>query len=342
LRPEGTETERIKYSQREVDVLNLTTRRFETIHFVDLFNAIRKEDPDFAPSEVISLVAAGDQTAAMSALAAVDMPERLEYGKAVIDFDGLVGTPRLPELLRTVLKRLEQAYEVPVDIEFAWENDKLHVLQCRPLARGSADGSPVSIPQITGGQQLLFETRRDIFRNAVVQEIRYLVVVDGRLYQALESNARKLEVARTVGMINRALKGDRYMLIGPGRWGTSNLSLGVRVTYGEINNASVLAEVGSSRSGYTPEVSYGTHFFQDLIEADIVPLALFPDEPGSRYDEQFLVHATNQLTSLPGVDQDDEDVCNAIRVIDLDQDGPGRLSLYLSAEEERGVGILGS
>jgi hypothetical protein len=269
------------------------------------------------------------------------MPEKLEYGKAVIDFRGLIDQGRLPKLLRTVVRRLEEAYGVPVDIEFAWQNGKLHILQCRPLARGSEDGGAVEIPKAAGAQRLLFETRRDIFRNAVVEGIRYIVTVDGKRYQSLGSDARKIAVARAVGQINRALEGERFMLIGPGRWGTSNLSLGVKVSYGEINHACVLAEVGSSRSGYTPEVSYGTHFFQDLIEANIVPLALFPDEPGSRYDEGFLQRGKNCLRDLPEVECEDAGVCEAIRVIDLDAGGPGRLSIYLSVDEERGVGILG-
>ncbi len=342
LRPEGTASERLKYSQREVDVLNIKTQQFESIHFVDLYNAIRAANPEFAPSEAISLV--GDSAAAGESVSPLDrlvMPQKLEYGKAVIDFRGLIDQGRVPKLLRTVVRRLEDAYGVPVDIEFAWQNGKLHILQCRPLVGGNEENGAVEIPRASGAQRVLFETTRDTFRNAVVEGIRYIVAVDGERYQSLDSNARKIAVARAIGQVNRALEGERFMLIGPGRWGTSNLSLGVRVNYGEINHALVLAEVGSSRSGYTPEVSYGTHFFQDLIEANIVPLALFPDEPGSRYDEAFLGKAENCLDQLPGVECDDLGVCEAIRVVDLDAQGPGRLSIYLSVDEERGVGILG-
>ncbi len=77
--------------------------------------------------------------------------------------------------------------------------------------------------------------------------------------------------------------------MGPGRWGSNDINLGVRVTYADINNTTLLVEIAFAKEGYTPEVSYGTHFFQDLVEADIVIVPLFPDDPSAILNERFLL-----------------------------------------------------
>ncbi|MFW5688934.1 MAG: PEP/pyruvate-binding domain-containing protein [Spirochaetota bacterium] len=337
LRPEGTQNEKLKYSQRYADVLNLETRSVESVHFVDIVNHARETGERYEPVEAISLVEDGKFSTPRI------FPERLEYGGAAITFERLLADDRFASLLREVLRRLEDAYGVPVDVEFAWHAGKLYVLQCRPLAQGERGHEAVSIPQPGAGQRVLFDTHRDVFGNAVREGIRYIVSVDGERYHTLGESTLKLEVARTLGRVNRALARERFMLVGPGRWGSSNLDLGVRVSYADINHATVLAEVGSTRTGYTPEVSYGTHFFQDLVEADIVPLALFPDEQGERFDEAFLAEAPNHLTDLvPEASLPQEEVAACITVIDLDSWGPGRLSIYLDADNGRAVGLLGA
>ena len=336
LRPEGTQGEKLKYSQRYVDALDLESEQVESVHFVDLVNEAREAGERYEPAYAVSVVADGKLSEPLL------FPDRLAYGEAAICFDGLLRDGSFPALLRDVLGRLEAAYGVPVDVEFAWHEGMLYVLQCRPLAGTVHGEAAVSIPQPKGRQCVLFDTHRDIFGNAVRDGIRYLVFVDGERYHALGEAPRKLEVARTLGRVNRALDGERTMVIGPGRWGTSNLELGVRVTYGDINHATVLAEVGSSRAGYTPEVSYGTHFFQDLIEADIVPLALFPDEEGERFDADFIAAAPDALAGLLAPeDLPAPDVAACITVVDLDAYGPGRLSVWLSADDGRGLGLLG-
>jgi hypothetical protein len=112
----------------------------------------------------------------------------------------------------------------------------------------------------------------------ILQGIKTIVYIPGEEYRKITLSC-KYEIARLVGRINR-LFGDRenepMMLIGPGRWGTSTPSLGVPVSFAEINNTAVLVEVASHKDGYMPELSYGTHFFQDLVETGIFYIALFP------------------------------------------------------------------
>ena len=146
-------------------------------------------------------------------------------------------------------------------------------------------------------RDVLFSARKD-FASAIVKDIEYVVRVDSAAYGALTSGERKMEVARIAGRVNRALAGKRFVLMGPGRWGTTDLELGVRVQYSEINSALMLIEVARKKGDVTPEVSHGAHFFQDLVEADIIPLPLYPDDDGVVFRSAFFENAANRLAGL--------------------------------------------
>ena len=86
--------------------------------------------------------------------------------------------------------------------------------------------------------------------------------------------------------------------MGPGRWGTSNIALGVNVSYADIDNAAVLVEVALEEAGHVPEVSYGTHFFHDLVEGQIIYLPVYPDDAAAEFQEKFFQTAPNVLLEL--------------------------------------------
>ena len=100
------------------------------------------------------------------------------------------------------------------------------------------------------------------------------------------------------------------MIIGPCRWKSSNIDLGVNASYCDIDNAAVLVEIAREDAGHVPEVSYGTHFFQDLVEAQVVYLPLYPDRPESEYNEAFFTASPNALLELlPEAGDFEEYVC---------------------------------
>jgi hypothetical protein len=89
-------------------------------------------------------------------------------------------------------------------------------------------------------------------------------------------------VARLIGRVNHFEEADppeTIMLLGPGRWGTTTPSLGVPVSFAEINNVSILCEIVAMRDNLVPDVSMGTHFFSELVEMDMLYLAVFPTRP---------------------------------------------------------------
>ena len=141
-----------------------------------------------------------------------------------------------------------------------------------------------------------------------------------------------------IGRLNKYLEDDAFILIGPGRWGSSDVDLGVKVTYADIYNTKVLVEVPLTRGGNIAEPSYGTHFFQDLVEAGILPLPIAPGENNDILNTSFLTNAPNILANLL---PDDADYSNYIRVIDVPAFAKGRLlELIMNDDQEQAVGYL--
>jgi hypothetical protein len=108
--------------------------------------------------------------------------------------------------------------------------------------------------------------------NGLFKGIRHILYVSEKIFNFAES----YKIAREVGKINNFLEGGKYILIGPGRWGTTNPELGIPVEYGEISNAIMIVEVATKQ--VTPELSYGTHFFGDLVSTNIVYAPIFPEK----------------------------------------------------------------
>jgi hypothetical protein len=171
-----------------------------------------------------------------------------------------------------------------------------------------------------------------------VSGIRYIVYVDPRRYHRAPDYATRSELARVVGRLNKVLEGQPFILMGPGRWGSTNLDLGVKVTYADIYNSKALIEIGTDDGGSGPEASYGTHFFQDLVEAQIYPLALFPGSEGTVFNWAFFEQAANALEALLPAEARYADY---IRVIDVPAVSGGRfLDLVMNGEQEEALAFL--
>ncbi len=124
----------------------------------------------------------------------------------------------------------------------------------------------------------------------------------------------KHRVARSIGTIMRQMDPEKKVILaGPGRWGTTSVSLGIPVTFAEISRAACICEIVEMRDDFVPDVSLGTHFFNDLVEFDILYLALYPHKEGTVLDREYLRGAENNVRAyLP----DDERMGNVIRVIE--------------------------
>jgi hypothetical protein len=209
--------------------------------------------------------------------------------------------------MQTLLKTLEAAYQYPVDIEFTVNtaqdgSSKINLLQCRPLQTKGLK-KRVSIPEKIPPERIFFRAEGGFMGGNTALPIKRVVWVDPRHYAQL-SLSDKYEVARLIGRINNQTSErveQATLLIGPGRWGTSTPSLGVPVKFSEINNMAAIGEVAFREGELMPELSFGSHFFQDLVEADIFYLALFPDLYPCTLESAWIYANRNALDGLlPG------------------------------------------
>jgi hypothetical protein len=224
--------------------------------------------------------------------------------------------------LKKILELLEKSYDYPVEIEFTinfTKNDgyKINLLQCRPLqTRGL--GAKVKMPEKITKTDKLFASQGYFLGGNISQKIDWIIYVNPQAYTKL-TLTDKYETARIVGNLNRILKNKEEMptlLMGPGRWGTTTSSLGVPVKFAEINNVAVLAEVAFSAGNLMPELSFGTHFFQDLVETNIFYVALFPDKENCEFNIAKLAGLNNSFVKFLPEAARYEDV---IGVYDLSQ-----------------------
>jgi hypothetical protein len=212
---------------------------------------------------------------------------------------------------------------------------RIRLLQCRQQSRRAE--KHVNVPAGIDEADILFRSGRMV-SNGRVSGIDYVVYVDPERYREIASADQRHALARAVGELNVRLASATYILVGPGRWGSSNIELGVPVLYGDIYNARLLVEVALSVGGSQPEASYGTHFFQDLVEADILPLPIYPDESDGFVRFDFFRDADNALVRLcPSLAEH----VQLLKVIDVPVAAHGKtLEVIMNDRQNRAVGFL--
>lgn len=289
LRPQAGVEDVRKYSQHDADVLNIAENKWETVSVSSLLY----ENKD----AVMKLIGARDYTA-------MDAVQRLGlkgYDPWILTFDTLLSETPFAALFHKMLKALEAAYEYPVDLEFTvnfnGDAPNINVVQCRPLQVKGVK-KQVAIPGRISNKSIVFQSKGNFMGGNISQPIDMFIHIAPEEYIQLDMT-QKYEIANLVGKLNKELGGRENlsaMLSGPGRWGTSTPSLGVPVKFSDINNMAVLVEIAFSDAGLMPELSFGTHFFQDLVETDIFYAALFPDRKNTVYSKDRMSGFTNLFT----------------------------------------------
>lgn len=279
-----------KYSQHYVDVLSLRDNNLVARPLEDIIAKDMK-----AKKELF----AGIDYQTMNRLA--DLGYKNYKVPYILNFHSLLKDTKFPGLMKDMLALLSEKYDYPVDIEFTanFHKDgsfKINLLQCRPLQTKGL-GKSVMVPEIKDDQECFLSTKGNFMGGNIHLPIDYVVYIPASEYLKLNEQD-KYSVARLVGRINTVLKGKKVMLLGPGRWGTTTPSLGVPVHFTELCNMSVICEVASRAEGFEPELSYGSHFFQDLVEADIFYVAIFDGQNDVVFHPGKLLQYDNQIYKL--------------------------------------------
>lgn len=293
-RPETSFEEACDHAQRRMDCLDLRTGRQISLPL----HEVLRERPADLPLDLYCTEA--------------------DNGHPWVTFDGLLKDTPVPADLRRMLAVLEQAFGGPVDIEFALNflpdgTYRIHLLQCRTFQFQAA--SDVLTARAEGfTPRALLTAGGAVIGVSREQRLSRIIYIVQEAYAALPEQSR-YEVARIIGRLCRrhdeATGG--LLLIGPGRWGTSSPALGIPVSFAEINHASAICEIVAMHERLIPDVSLGTHFFNDLVEYDTLYLAYFPQKTGNQIDNAWFEQAPNQLAAE---EPDSVNFAHIVRVID--------------------------
>jgi len=329
LRVNNSLDEIVRYSPHMIDVINLEKGRFETIKIDKLLKECGQDYPKI--KQLVSIISE-DQ-----AMIPTGLGPDFENDKLVFTFDGLFSNSSFLSLLRTVLDELQEQLSHPIDIEFACDGEDFYLLQCRSQSYGT-DIIPAEIPTDIPDDKLVFTANRYV-TNGTLSNISHIVYVDPISYSQIASREEMLDVGRAIGRINSTLPKRNFILMGPGRWGSrGDIKLGVNVTYSDINNSAALIEIAQKQGDYTPDLSFGTHFFQDLVESAIRYLPLYPHHRGIVFNLKFLQESPNiyidLVPDLPHLEK-------TIHVIDVKSVSNGNVfQILMNADKNLAVGML--
>lgn len=296
-KPYSSEENQRRFVQREVDLLNLKENIFQSLNVVEVL----KED----------LGARLDLIAAHDAVAKQYFQEKGMGAREswILNFDELLSSTDFVRIMSRMLKRLEQIYRYPVDIEFtvnfnAESKAKINLLQCRPF-QTKGHYSLVEIPEKIARSKILLKQEANFMGGSVYLAISRVIYIDPQKYARLSLSA-KYDIARLVGKLNRQIRRRDDMptiLFGPGRWGTTTPAMGVPVTFSEINNLAAIAEIAYQDGSLIPDLSFGTHFFQDMVEMDIFYMAIYPENKNVVFNKSWIIKQPNILSELVPEDQ---------------------------------------
>lgn len=333
LHPESSTKAIRRYSQQFVDLIDLEANEFKTLPVEEVLG------PRYPVLRYIAQLDAGGYLVPLRSLLLNGDTRQL-----VLTFDELFSRTKLADHMRRMLQVLEKHYQAPVDTEFTIQivnpreiepEVEISLLQCRPQSH--LVESEAQLPSNLKNEDIVFSTRRMAPRGRV-RDIRHVVFVSPEGYYALPSAAARAELGAAIGRLNAALQNVNFICVGPGRWGTSNPDLGVKIGFGDIYHTKALIELSGEGIGPAPEASFGTHFFQDLVEANIYPLAINLDDEDTVFNREFFYKTPNRLLQiLPG----ERSLAGVLRLIDVTSFRPfHHLELVMDDDQGRSAAYL--
>ena len=256
-----------KFSQGKSEVINMTTHELEKLPYDTLEPVI--------PKYLENILLEHDYDAE-SRLREMGRPRQIKF----ISCKGLVANKKLMEQMKRMLHCIQEEYDYPVDTEFTINisdngDYSIDLLQCRPLQVQKTEGGTV-IPEGIPEENILLENKSSSMGLSKASELDIIVYVDPVNYYNMPYKD-KPAVARLIGKLNWHFRdlNKHMMLIVPGRVGTTSPELGVPTSFADISAFEIICETEETKAGYNPELSYGSHIFQDLVEAEILYTAVF-------------------------------------------------------------------
>jgi len=321
-----------RYSQQNLDVIDLENNQMRTVPAREIIN--RRYPP-------LRYIVQVEQDGYLGTMRST----MVEPEKLIITYEGLLSRTPFSERMRRALQLLEIHYGSPVDTEFTLEFKEpnslqpdvcITLLQCRPQSH-IQETRQAKLPRELLEKDIIFSTQRMV-PHGVVEGIRYVLFVSPEGYFSISTQDERTKLIRAIGQLNAALEGQTFITVGPGRWGTSTPDLGVHVAYGDIYNSRSLVELSGESVGTSPEPSFGTHFFQDLMEAHIYPLAVFLDDKDVIFNHDFFYETPNKVLKFININKR---LTRTLRLLAVKDYRPGHhMNLVMDGQKGRAVAYL--
>jgi hypothetical protein len=334
LQPDDSPEAIRHYSQQYVDLIDMEANQFTSLPIHSVLK------PDYPVLRYLVQIEEEGYFSPLRGRVRLDEVEKL----AITYTEYLRRTP-FAATLNKILRTLEKDYHSAVDIEFTVQIQdpthpqpeiRLSLLQCRPQSQLEVTRT-VPLPQHLRDRDIVFSTQFMV-PQGYVPNLRYVLFVVPEAYYALPTVPLRREAGRLVSLMNARLDSKSFICVGPGRWGTTNADLGVFVSYADIHNSAALVELSGSGLGLAPEPSLGTHFFQDLMEAQIYPLALFLDRKDVAFNRDFFYNSPNCIQEWLAVEPPLDD---CIKLIAVSSYAPGcHIELVMDDEANKAVAYL--
>jgi hypothetical protein len=334
LRPSTDPSAIRRYSQQFVDLIDLEDNQVKTLPIHEVL------DSQYPPLRYLAQMDEDGYFVSMRSKVLDGNPNSL-----VLTFEDLLRRTPFAARMSEMLGELERSYNSPVDVEFALKLERIEtgrpqlqiaILQCRPQSHLVAT-EQVPLPADLNKADIVFSTRF-VVPQGHVDRVSYVVFVPHEGYFALQTASERRELARTIGRLNVLLKDEVFICVGPGRWGSTNADLGVPIDFADIYHTRALVELSGQGIGPAPEPSLGTHFFQDLLESQIYPLAVTVDDPGAVFSRNFFYSLPNHLLDWIPASETLRACLSLIRVADY---RPGcHLRLVMNDEKSLAVAYV--
>lgn len=238
-------------------------------------------------------------------VAAADDPETLRYafstlsledqrltpggtgaGRRVVTFSNILEYDAFPlaRVISDLLRIGSRGMGRPVELEYAMDIREgkayFYLLQIRPIVDVSEETELT--PDDLSRPALISST--SVLGNGMVEDVHYILYVRSDRFDALRSR----DIAAEIGNINEQLaaRGESYVLVGPGRWGSSDPALGIPVKWSHISGAKAVVECGLE--DFRVDASEGTHFFQNLTSFGVGYFTIRPYQGDGTFDEARL------------------------------------------------------
>lgn len=303
LRPESTHEEIRRYTQRTAEVYHLGEQQRKTLLLPDIL----QQCPEFPESRFFTRDEEAERLARDLGLS--------ETSALALEFDSILEKCAFVTDTKHLLSALQSGWKQPVmaTVQIHWSSDdsfQLQLRDCRPFLTSPSMTEPVP----STGTRIL-QCRGTLLGISRWVELDRIVYVVPEVYGRLPQTDR-YTIARWIGKLTRQSRDaqETVMLIGPGRWGTTTASLGVPVSFAEISAASIVCEIEAMRDDLITDASFATHFFSDLVEHDMMYLAIQANRPHHALNDAWLRNQPNRLVQwFPNA----APVADTLRVVDV-------------------------